>query len=92
MKGYYDKPCQCGSGKLRFPLHDARGIFCGYVCDKCEATVKARYRPEIFAEGTRPDGSDECSNPTGHSWVEGEPARGDEGPIRCRFCGADGDA
>lgn len=27
-----------------------------------------------------------------HSWVEGPPDRGDEGPIRCEYCGADGDA
>lgn len=33
-----------------------------------------------------------CSNPGGHSWVEGEADRGDEGPIRCAYCGADGDA
>lgn len=29
---------------------------------------------------------------TGHDWVEGEPDRCDEGPIRCANCGADGDA
>lgn len=33
-----------------------------------------------------------CTNPNGHSWVEGPPDRGDEGPIRCEYCGADGDA
>lgn len=33
-----------------------------------------------------------CLNPAGHSWVEGPPDRGDEGPIRCEYCGADGDA
>lgn len=27
-----------------------------------------------------------------HDWVEGEPDRCDEGPIRCALCGADGDA
>lgn len=39
------------------------------------------------------DGREEgdCTS-TGHSWVEGPPDRGDEGPIRCEYCGADGDA
>lgn len=43
-----ERPCQCGSGLERHALNDARGLFCGYVCDKCEDEVKAQYRPEIF--------------------------------------------
>ena len=31
-------------------LKDVHGIFCGYVCDKCEAEVRARCRPEIFTD------------------------------------------
>ena len=42
------KECNCGSGLPRRALYDARGIFVAYVCDDCEARVKARYRPEIF--------------------------------------------
>lgn len=45
------KLCSCGSGKVREPLYDARGIFCSYVCPKCVAKVKAGYRPEIFSDG-----------------------------------------
>jgi hypothetical protein len=45
---YRQEPCGCGSGKERWPLYDARGIFCAYVCDKCEDKVRAKYRPEIF--------------------------------------------
>ena len=30
------KLCFCGSGLERRALIDARGIFCTYVCDKCE--------------------------------------------------------
>lgn len=45
------KTCNCGSGLERFELRDARGISCGYVCDKCEAKKRAGYRPEIFADG-----------------------------------------
>ena len=40
--------CRCGSGHDRRPLYDARGIFCTYVCSKCELVERKRYRPEIF--------------------------------------------
>jgi len=40
--------CACGSEKPRYDLTDARGIFCCYVCDDCEESRRARYRPEIF--------------------------------------------
>lgn len=40
--------CNCGSGMERFPLYDARGIFCTYVCDNCESWKKKRYRTDIF--------------------------------------------
>jgi hypothetical protein len=30
------KLCPCGSGEPRRELVDARGIFCTFVCDKCE--------------------------------------------------------
>jgi hypothetical protein len=48
---YSSGPCICGSGKERYELVDARGIFCGYVCEDCEKEKKARYRPEIFEDG-----------------------------------------
>lgn len=44
------KSCNCGSGLLREELLDARGIFCGYVCSKCESEKKSHYRPEIFSD------------------------------------------
>jgi hypothetical protein len=44
--------CRCGSGEPRYPLTDARGIFCTYVCVKCERQTRAGYRPEIFTDGT----------------------------------------
>jgi hypothetical protein len=46
-----ERPCNCGSGETRRPLYDARQIFCGYICDKCEEKVKGKYRPEIFDDG-----------------------------------------
>lgn len=47
--GLYDrKPCPCGSGQMRSPLVDARGIFCAFICDQCEEEKRAKYRPEIF--------------------------------------------
>jgi len=42
--------CICGSGMIRFPLYDARGIFCTYVCDECELEKKSRYRADIFED------------------------------------------
>ena len=40
--------CHCGSGLERYALEDARGIFCTYVCEKCEGEKQRTYRPEIF--------------------------------------------
>ena len=45
---WYGRTCKCGSNLDEFPLHDYQGIFCSYVCDKCEAAAKAKYRPEMF--------------------------------------------
>ena len=44
------KPCNCGSGELRYELSDARGIFVTFVCEKCEAKIKEGYRPDIFTD------------------------------------------
>jgi hypothetical protein len=44
------KTCPCGSGEPRYILYDARGIGCGYVCEKCEAKARAKYRPDIFTD------------------------------------------
>ena len=46
------KPCPCGSGEYRRDLTDAAGIFCGFVCDACEAEKRARFNPAIFAAGS----------------------------------------
>lgn len=40
--------CGCGSGQPRRELRDGNGFFCSYVRDRCEAKVRARYRPEIM--------------------------------------------
>lgn len=48
----YSRPCNCGSGEDRYALEDAAGIFCTYVCSKCEAEKKARYNPAIFESGS----------------------------------------
>jgi len=42
--------CPCGSGKLKRPLYDARGIFCCYVCDACEKKKRRSYRSDIFID------------------------------------------
>lgn len=42
------KRCTCGSGKLRYELYDARGIFCSFICEDCEQKCKSRFRADIF--------------------------------------------
>ena len=44
------RPCLCGSGLPSYALTDARGIFCTYACESCEAEKKRRFRPEIFTD------------------------------------------
>jgi hypothetical protein len=39
----------CARGS-RWDLTDARGIFCCYVCDTCEAEKRARYRLDVFTD------------------------------------------
>lgn len=43
------RQCRCGSGLDSYTLYDARGIFCAFVCEKCEASKRAKYDPRIFA-------------------------------------------
>jgi len=42
--------CNCGSGKNRYELLDAKGIFVSYVCDNCIRSVMDKYRPEVFTD------------------------------------------
>lgn len=43
-------PCHCKSGLESRELLDARGIFVGFCCDDCEATLREKFRPEIFTD------------------------------------------
>lgn len=45
-----DRLCPCGSLHQSRELLDARGIYCGRVCDLCEEKKKAEFRPEIFTD------------------------------------------
>ena len=46
-------PCETGQHAApKRALKDARGIFCGYVCDICEASARERFRPEIFEDAS----------------------------------------
>jgi hypothetical protein len=50
-----DRSCRVGGRDMncdasRHALYDARGIFCTYVCDKCEPEKKSGYRPDIFTD------------------------------------------
>lgn len=42
--------CSCGSDEEKHALIDVAGIFCAYVCSKCETDVRRRYNPRIFDE------------------------------------------
>lgn len=42
------RSCLCGSGHARYPLYDAAGIFCTFVCGACEPEKRAKYNPAIF--------------------------------------------
>lgn len=53
------KPCRCGSGLFDYDLSDAAGIFCAYVCEKCEPEVRRKYNPAIFNAGTVYSGTGE---------------------------------
>jgi hypothetical protein len=35
-------------------LTDARGIFCAFICDACEADKRAEFRPDIFSNPDYP--------------------------------------
>ena len=52
MPRYSSRPCSCGSGKTHYPLLDAAGIFCTYVCEDCEKSKRAGYDPNIFKSGS----------------------------------------
>jgi hypothetical protein len=40
--------CTCGSGHFPSELRDSAGIFCAYVCAKCEKAKRAKFNPAIF--------------------------------------------
>lgn len=44
------KPCHCGSGEFPQAMHDARGIFLCYACDKCEKEQLSSYRPDVLTD------------------------------------------
>lgn len=48
------KLCPCGSGQPREELRDARGIFCTFICDRCETEKRARYRADVFDDPQYP--------------------------------------
>ena len=48
------RPCACGSELPRRELRDARGIFCTFVCDACEAGRRELFRPEVLADPQYP--------------------------------------
>jgi hypothetical protein len=51
------KLCPCGSGHTRRDLIDRHGVFCTFVCDRCEARKRADFNPAIF-DGPYPTDDD----------------------------------
>ena len=43
-------PCPCGSGRMSYWQHDARGIPLCRTCDKCHKEKMAGYRPEVLTD------------------------------------------
>jgi hypothetical protein len=50
MSLYDHKPCPCGSGLPSWWESDARGIPLCRVCEKCQATKLATYRPDVLTD------------------------------------------
>ena len=42
--------CECGSGLVKEPEYDARGIFLTYACDKCRKQKLSKYRPDVLTD------------------------------------------
>lgn len=102
-KGWSCMVCGVVGGAIAVVCDDCVGRAVIQVCVGYPSEGKriglAEYPVEPFSHDVskhdQDDGDDDpqrCTNPGGHSWVEGPPDRGDEGPIYCEFCGADGDA
>lgn len=54
--GLYDaKPCHCGSGEIREPQFDGRGIFLTFTCSKCHKEKMSKYNPVILDYYTQAD-------------------------------------
>jgi len=61
------RDCSCGSGKPRYDLVDAAGVFCTYVCEDCEEKKRSNYDPRIFthyydADQQEPDWPEQYDN------------------------------
>ena len=44
----HPRECPCGSGEFPELETDARGIYLGYMCDKCRKERLRGYRPDVL--------------------------------------------
>ena len=44
------RKCACGSGDIRFPLYDGKGIFMTYACSQCEDSKISEFRSDIMED------------------------------------------
>jgi hypothetical protein len=52
------RECSCGSGLTPSALHDARGIFLTFACNRCEARKLAGFRPDVLTDPNYPTTED----------------------------------
>jgi hypothetical protein len=59
MNNWRPGMCGCGALNHRYPLYDAAGIFCAYVCEECEEKKRSEFNPQIFQSGAYAASGDE---------------------------------
>lgn len=50
FKKYSSKPCPCGSDLDAHEVSDARGIYIGRMCDKCEKERLKGFRKDVLED------------------------------------------
>lgn len=58
---------------MHYPLFDYQGIFCNYVCSKCEREAKSKYTPQTFSGYSQADIDEPIepepeTGPAGQEW------------------------
>lgn len=73
MRRTESRPCDCGSGLPSSWTYDARGIEVGRTCPRCEERIVARFRTDIFSDGSYEADEDIDPDDYGFGLLEDEP-------------------